>query len=305
MGHHHSHHQLAQTHISGTNLLITILFNVGITLAQIIGGFISGSLALLSDAMHNFTDVLSLVISYIANRLTHQKKQDLHKTFGYKRAEIIAAFINSATLIIIAVLLIIEAIKRFQEPREIVSGMVIWLAILGIAGNGLGVLFLKKDAGNSMNMRSAYLHLLTDMLASVAVLIGGLLMKFYQLYWVDPVLTLIISIYLIYMSWRLFIDSMKILMLFAPQNILIEDIEKEITRLPYIRNIHHVHLWQLNDKDTHFEAHIEFTKDISLSDFDAVCEKIEILLLDKFSINHVTLQPEWNRDDAKDFIIQD
>lgn len=305
MGHGHQHHQHSHPVISGKNLLITILLNIGITLAQIIGGFVSGSLSLLSDAMHNFTDVLALIISYVANRLSHKKKQDLHKTFGYKRAEIIAAFVNAATLIIIAVLLIIEAIKRFQEPREIASGMVIWLAILGIAGNGLGVLFLKKDADSNMNMRSAYLHLLTDMLASVAVLIGGLLMKLYQIYWVDPVLTIIISVYLIYVSWRLFIDSLKILMLFAPQNIHIEDIEKEVLQLPYIRNIHHVHIWQLNDRDTHFEAHIEFTKDISLSDFDAICEKIEHLLSGKFAINHVTLQPEWSRDDAKEFIIQD
>jgi len=187
--------------------LFTILLNIGITIAQLIGGFISGSLALLSDAVHNLSDVLALIISYVANWLSNKKKQNLGQTFGYKRAEIIAAFFNAATLIIIAVFLAIEAIKRFTNPIEIGSNLVIWLALIGVLGNGLGVLLLKKDASHNLNMKSAYLHLLTDMLTSVAVFIGGLLMKFYQIYWVDAILTLIISIYLIYMSWRIFVVS--------------------------------------------------------------------------------------------------
>ncbi len=300
MGHDHHHPT-----ISGKNLGFTILLNVIITLAQIIGGFLSGSLSLLSDAMHNLTDVLALIISFVANYLSRKKKQDLDKTFGYKRAEIIAAFFNAATLIVIAVLLIVEAIKRIDNPVEIASTTVIWLAILGIAGNGLGVLFLKKDASHNLNMRSAYLHLLTDMLASVAVLIGGLVMKYYQIYWIDTVLTVLISIYLIYMSWRIFVDSLKILMLFAPKHIVIKEIEREIVKLPGIRNIHHVHLWQLNDNSIHFEAHIEFKKDILLSEFDTICEKVEALLRNQFGINHSNLQPEYDRDDTKDFIIQD
>lgn len=298
----HDHHHPS---ISGKNLMITIVLNIVITLAQIIGGFISGSLSLLSDAMHNLTDVLALIISFVANSLSHKKKQDLTKTFGYKRAEIIAAFFNATTLIVIAVFLIVEAINRFQNPREIASNMVIWLAILGIGGNGLGVLFLKNDANHNLNMRSAYLHLLTDMLASVAVLIGGLMMKYYQIYWIDPVLTIIISAYLIYMSWHIFLDSLKILMLFAPDHIEIKKIEEEILKLKNIRNIHHVHVWQLNDHTVHFEAHVEFIKDIKLSEFDSNCEKIEKLLLDKFAISHSNLQPEYDRDDNKEFIIQD
>jgi cobalt-zinc-cadmium efflux system protein len=298
----HKHHKPT---VSGKNLLITIFLNVLITIAQLIGGFISGSLALLSDAVHNLSDVLSLIISFIANRLTHNKKQNLSQTFGYKRAEIIAAFINAATLIVIAIILGIEAIKRFYNPVEIGSNMVIWLALIGITGNGLGVLFLKKDAGHNLNMRSAYLHLLTDMLSSIAVLIGGLLMKFYHVYWIDAVLTLLISIYLIYMSWRIFIDSLKILMLFAPEHIIIKDIEKEVLKIEEIKNIHHVHVWQLNDYNIHLEAHIEFNKDVKLSKFDSICEKIEKVLAADFGIYHSNLQPEFKRDDTKEFIIQD
>jgi cobalt-zinc-cadmium efflux system protein len=273
--------------------------------AQVIGGFTSGSLALISDAVHNLSDVISLIISYIANLLTNRKKQTLHQTFGYKRAEIIAAFFNSATLIIIAVFLAIEAIKRFNNPQQIGSELVIWLALIAILGNGLSVLLLKKDADYNLNMKAAYLHLLTDMLTSVAVLIGGLLMKWYEVYWIDAVLTILISLYLLYMSWEIFMDSLKILMLFAPKHLAIKDIQSEVLMIDEIKNIHHVHIWQLNDHDIHFEAHIEFNNDIKLSEFDRICNKVEKILRNKFHINHSNLQPEFDRDDHKDFIIQD
>ena len=174
MGHSHKY----RSDHKDRNLLISILLNSIITLAQIIGGFLSGSLALLSDALHNLTDVISLVISYIASGFS-KKKATLSKTFGYKRAEIIAAFINASSLIVIAIYLMFEAVKRFFEPQNINPDLVVWLSILGIVFNGLSVFLLKNDSNHNMNIRSAYLHLLTDMLASFAVLIGGLLMQFY------------------------------------------------------------------------------------------------------------------------------
>jgi len=182
---------------------------------------------------------------------------------------------------------------------------VIWLALLGIAFNGFSVLLLRKDATHNMNMKSAYLHLLSDMLTSVAVFIGGLLMKYFQIYWVDAVLTILISIYLLQMSWRIFIDSLKILMLFAPDHIKINDIVSELSKNAAVRNIHHIHIWQLNERDCHFEAHIEFKNDIKLSEFDTICLDLEKILLEKFHINHCNFQPEYDREDSKEIIIQD
>lgn len=302
MGHNHTHDHPS---LSGRRLLFSIVLNIIITLSQIIGGLISGSLALISDAVHNLSDVLSLIISYGANLLSNRKKQTLYQTFGYKRAEIIAAFINSASLVVIAVFLAIEALKRLSEPQEIMSDIVIWLALIAIVGNGISVLLLKKDADHNINMRAAYLHLISDFLTSVAVLAGGILMKFYGIYWLDAILTIFISVYLFFMGGKIFLDSLKILMLFAPQDINIEDIQKEILVINQIKNIHHVHVWHLNDKDIHFEAHIEFKKDIKLSEFDQICREIEQILADKFNIRHSNLQPEFERDDHKDFIIQD
>lgn len=305
MGHGHSHnHSHDHGDLKGRNLLISIFLNILITIAQVIGGLISGSLALLSDALHNFSDVISLIISYIAEKLS-KRKASLNKTFGYKRAEILAAFINASTLIIVAVLLIIEAIKRFQNPQDIESNLVIWLSIIAILGNGFSVLLLKKDSESNMNMRSAYLHLLTDMMASVAVLIGGLLMKYYQLFWVDSALTLAIALYLIYMGFDLLKESTKVLMLFTPDEIPVDEIVKEINAFAEIKNVHHIHVWQLNEAEIHFEAHIDFEKNITLTEFDTILIKIEALLFHKFEINHVNIQPEFGKNDIKDVIVQD
>jgi cobalt-zinc-cadmium efflux system protein len=301
--HNHSHNH-NHNDLKGRNLVISILLNIVITVSQVIGGLISGSLALLSDALHNFSDVLSLVVSYGANRLS-KKQASIHRTFGYKRAEILAAFINASTLMIVAVLLIIEAVKRFQDPQTIESGLVIWLSFIAIIGNGLSVLLLKKDAEANMNMKSAYLHLLTDMLASVAVLIGGLLMKFYQIYWVDSVLTFIIALYLIYMGYDLLKTSTKVLMLFTPDTIPIKQIVNEINAFESIKNVHHVHVWQLNEDEIHLEAHIDFNEDITLSQFDVILHKIEDYVFDKYDINHVNIQPEFGKEDPKDVIVQD
>lgn len=298
--HHHSHNI-----ISGKNLLLSIFLNLAITIAQAIGGFISGSLALISDAVHNFSDVISLIISYVANSLARNKKQTTQKTFGYKRAEIIAAFVNAISLIVIAIFLGIEAIKRFITPQNVESNLVIILAIIGILVNGFSVLLLQKDAKDNINMKSAYLHLLVDMLTSVAVLIGGILMKFYQIFWIDATLTLLISVYLIYISWDVLKESLEILMQFAPKNINIHHVVKDIKTIKEIKNIHHVHLWRLNDHDTYFEAHIELKEDLKTSQFDEICKKIEKKLFKKHHIIHTNLQPEYKRKEEKQLIIQD
>jgi len=183
--------------------------------------------------------------------------------------------------------------------------LVIWLAVLAIVGNGFSVLLMKADSKTNMNMRSAYLHLFTDMLASVAVLIGGLLMKYYQLYWVDSVLTAGIAIYLIVVGYDLLKSSFNVLMLFTPHDVVIKDIVETVCKIKEVKNIHHIHIWQLNELEVHLEAHVEFYENISLSEFDAVLTKIEKVANDEFNINHINIQPEFNRKDPKDIIVQD
>jgi len=305
LGHSHSHNQ-SHNHpdLKGRKLLISILLNILITISQVVGGLISGSLSLLSDALHNFSDVLSLIVSYVADRYS-KKEASVERTFGYKRAEIIAAFVNALSLLIVAVYLIYEAVLRFLDPQSIESEIVIWLALLGIVANGFSVLLLHKESKENMNMRSAYLHLFTDMSASVAVLIGGLLMKYYGWFWVDSVLTILIALYLLIMGYGLLKSSFKVLMLFTPSDLNLEEIRTKVLTIEGIKNIHHVHSWQLNEQETHLEAHVEFKEDISISQFDDIMDVIEELLFTEFKINHVTIQPEFNKDDPKDIIVQD
>jgi len=298
------HHEHSHPILSTKKLFFSIVLNIIITVSQFIGGLVSGSLSLMSDAANNLTDVISLIISYVAAKLK-LKKQTEHETFGYKRAEILAAFINASTLIVLSIYLAIESFHRFSNIIEIESDLVIWLSLIALFANSLSVFLLSNDAKNNINMKSAYLHLLTDALVSLAVLIGGLFMKYYQLYWIDPTLTLTISVYLMYLSWDILLVSTKMLMLFAPTGISIKDIETCILKFDIIKNLHHVHLWQLNDHDIYIEAHIQFKENIKLSEWDEICFKIEEQLWSEFKINHSMLQPEFLRDDDKSFIIQD
>ncbi len=292
MGGHH-HHK-----VSGKNLFITIILNIIITLSQIIGGVLSGSLALLSDAIHNFSDVLALIIAYIAHQLA-SKPSTQNKTFGYKRAEIIAALFNASVLIGIAIFLIIEAFHKFYHPESINSVWVIVLGLLSIVLNTASVLLIKNDAHKNMNIKAAYLHLLTDVMTSIAVVVGGLLMYYFQLFWVDSVVSLIIALYLIWASVGLVKESTAILMHFTPQTIQLDDLISTIKNLEEIKNIHHIHLWKLDDHRIHLESHLDFNENISLEASGKIIDRLEELLYDKFEITHTTFQCEFNRNDNK------
>ncbi|MBN2638531.1 MAG: cation transporter [Bacteroidales bacterium] len=297
MAHHHDHDH---HHINAGGLFLSVLLNIIITVGQIIGGLISGSMALLSDALHNFSDVLSLLITYFAHKLSHRKHTVKH-TFGYQRAEILAAFINSAMLIGIAVFLGVEAVNRIIAPEAIKSSIVIWLAAGSIVINGLSVLLVHSGSKNSINIRSAYLHLLSDMLTSVAVLVGGFLMKYYSIYWVDGIITLVIAVYLIYSSWHLFVESINIIMLFSPKEINIKELKHKIEAIEGIKNIHHLHLWRLTDNHINMEAHVDLEKDIPTSAFEICLEKIQ-KTAQELGIHHVTIQPEFSVSDSKELI---
>lgn len=296
--------QIHKHEVKGRNLIFSIILNLLITIAQVIGGFISGSLALISDALHNFSDVITLIFSLIANKLS-RRKASIDHTFGFKRAELIAAFVNAATLIIVALFLIYGAIERFYNPHIIKSGLVIWMALLGIVVNGISALMLKKDAKHNLNMKSAYLHLFTDMLASVAVLVGGLLMKYFGWFWVDGVMTILIAFYLIVVGIDLLKTSTKMLMLFTPEHIDIKEIVREVHKIRGVGKLHHIHVWHLNDDELHLEAHLDCSEDIKMSEFNNLLHQIEQVLFTQFHINHINIQPEFKKEDSKDFIVQD
>ena len=293
--HHHNHN------VSGKNLFITIVLNLIITLSQIVGGILSGSLALLSDALHNFSDVLALVLTYWTNKIANRDKNN-YKTFGYKRAEILATLFNSATLIGIAIYLIIESIEKFINPQSVDSVLVIALGVLSIILNAVSVLLVKDDAKENMNVKAAYLHLLTDVMTSIAVVGGGLLIYYFDLFWVDPLISLLIAFYLIKMSYTLLIESINILMQGAPANIDIQKIKKGVEEFEEVSNIHHLHIWRLNDHDIHLEAHIDFKDNLLLKDANSISLKIEEYLQSNYHISHITLQAEYDSCDNKNLL---
>ncbi len=293
MSEHHHHHE-----VKGGRLFATIILNVIITLAQIIGGIYSGSLALLSDALHNFSDVITLVVTYVTNRMARRSPTHT-KTFGYKRAEILAAFFDAAVLVGIGFFLIVEALQKFIDPEPVGTLIVITLALLSIVLNAASVLLIKEDSEHNINVRSAYLHLLTDVMTSVAVLVGGIAMYYFEFYWIDPLISILIALYLIYAAFGILKESTGILMQFAPQHIDVAAIENLANAYPELHNIHHIHIWQLNDHEIFLEAHIDFRENLSLQEVTKVCEDIEVKIKEHFDITHVTLQSEYLKEDDK------
>ncbi|MCW0483915.1 cation diffusion facilitator family transporter [Gaoshiqia sediminis] len=282
MSHEHTHNRLG----------ITIVLNVMITVAQIIGGLISGSLALISDAVHNLSDGVAVLLAYVADRLG-RRERTAKSTFGYKRAEILAAFLNALVLIAISFFLMIEAIERFFSPQEVDFRWMLWLGVLGFVANSLSVLLLHRDHHHSLNIRAAYLHLLGDALTSLAVIVGAVFIWLWNWHWIDPLVTLLISFYLLFHTFKLLKESTEILMQFAPTDIHTDDVKHKLESLAEISRVYHIHLWRLTDQTVHFEAHVELTGDLQLSQTRRISEQINTLLQTEFGIAHVTLQFEF------------
>ena len=298
MSHNLSHNSAEDT--SEKNLFITMALNFFITVAEVIGGIISGSLSLISDALHNFSDGFAIIITYVAMRLSKRPKTSKY-TFGLKRAEIIAAIINASTLIIISFFLIKEAIDRFSNPTPIAGSLMLIVASLGLIANVAGTLLLKKGSANNLNIRAAYFHLLSDAVSSLAVIIGALFIILYKIYWIDPLLTVLISIYILKETYEIVKESVDILMMSNPEGIDLNVIKNIVEKIPGVINIHHIHLWKLNDNDTHFEAHIE-VEDMAVSKTAEIQKLIDNELHERYEINHTTLQFECGACDEDELI---
>ncbi|NJE55013.1 cation diffusion facilitator family transporter [Thermococcus sp. 21S9] len=272
------------------NLAISIVLNLTITIAEVIGGFISGSLALLSDSLHNFSDSMSLLASYFALKIAERRPNEKY-TFGYKRAEILVAFINSAVLIGVSLFLVVEAYRRFRNPQPIDIAIMLPVALIGLIANLLSV-FLLHGHAHGLNVRSAYLHLLSDTLSSVAVVIGGLLIRFYGVEWVDPLVTVLIALYILREAYEVLRESVDVLMEASPE-LDLEAIKAELESIPGVKNAHHFHAWRVGEDELHFECHLS-VEDMPLSEAQRIIDEAEERLR-KFGVTHVTVQLEVDR----------
>ena len=285
-------HNQDTNQVSLPRLIFTVILNLLITVAQIVGGIISGSLALISDAIHNLSDSVSVMLAWFAQVLS-RRPSTKKSTFGYKRAEILAAFVNSIALIAISVYLIFEAIERLLHPQPVDAKWMFWLGLLGLIANGISVLILERDKNKNINIKAAYLHLVGDALTSLAVIAGAILIWFFNVIWVDAVVTILIGLYLLIHTWKLLKESVTILMQMVPAEINIAEIEARLLQVEGLISVHHIHVWNLTDKLLHFEGHLNLGHDLQVSETTVICDKVRKLLHNEFDIEHVTIQFEF------------
>jgi len=274
-------------------LIISAGLNFATTAGQIIGGIFSGSLSLISDALHNLSDTVALLISFFAVRLAKRKNTEA-QTFGYKRAEILAALFNACALVVVSIYLFKEAFLRFAHPHPVNSLLMLSVASVGLIANIVSVFLLKAHAHEDLNVRAAYVHLFSDFLSSIAVIIGACAIFVSKAYWIDPALTIIIAVYVMKEGYKIIEESTHILMEHVPRGINLREIQAWIEGVEGVKDIHHAHLWSVTERDIHFEAHINVSRDMQVSETCLLVKQVEDMLKERFAITHVTLQVEIN-----------
>lgn len=284
----HGHHHGDPSEIGERRLWWAVSANILLTVAQVIGGILSGSLSLVADALHNFSDAASLLIALVAIRIG-RKPPDQFKTFGYKRAETVAALINLTTLIIIGLYLCYEAIMRFITPEPVAGWTVVFVAGIALAVDVFTALLTYSQSKTSMNIKAAFLHNVTDAMASVGVIITGTLILLYGWIWTDAAMTLIISGYVLWQGFTQIPKVIHLLMEGAPEGLSLEDIRSAMEKVDGVRNVHHVHVWQLDEHRNALEAHVVLSENSEMDDLKSHLKK---MLHDRFEIEHSTLEFE-------------
>jgi len=271
----------------GKRLLIAVALNVGITVAQIVGGLISGSLSVLADAAHNASDAASLGISYGAWRVS-KRNPDQHRTFGYNRAETIGALINLTTLFVIAFYLLYEAGNRLLHPQDVGGWTMIIVGVIALVEDALSVWVLSKDRG-SLNVKSAFLHMVADTMATVGVIIGGVLILLFGITWVDPLITAAISIYIFIHAYHHIRSAIGLLMESAPKDFDMNGMVAQMLSVGTVEGVHHVHVWRLDEERTAVEAHVSVSSR-DLAEADRVRRELKDMLRDRYGVAHAILE---------------
>jgi cobalt-zinc-cadmium efflux system protein len=299
--HEHAHghgHELSirQTPSGGKkDLLIAMSITFIMMIAEIVGGLLSNSLALLSDAGHMLTDNLALLLSFFAMTFASRPATE-RKTFGFYRLEILAAFVNGIVLVLLSLYIIYQAYLRIVTPQPVQGMLMLIVAIIGLVANVIGALFLFKHSHSSLNIRGAYLHIVGDAFSSIGVVIGGLIIIYTGWYLIDPILSILISLVIIYGAWSLVTESVNILLESAPAHININAIAVDISQVKGVREAYHIHLWTITSGVYAMSAHV-LIDDQLVSRSREVIDEIRSLLSRKFNVLHSTIQIECEKCD--------
>ncbi|SHE49092.1 cation diffusion facilitator family transporter [Desulfacinum infernum DSM 9756] len=291
-GHLGHHHHPPVDASSGRRLLAAMALNLAIPSAQVVGGILANSVALLSDAAHNFSDLAALVIAYAAFVIARRGATVRH-TFGFRRAEVLAALINVALLLGASGYIVWEALHRFRHPEPVSGSLVMALAAVGVAGNGLSAWFLHKDAAHSLNVRGAFLHMVGDLLTSVAVLINGAVLMVKPWNWLDPALSLLIVLFILKNCWTILREAVAVLMNAAPAGVNIARIKEELERIPGVQNAHYLHAWSVGGSSIAFSCHL-VVDDQPLSRAELIKRVVHRRLREQYGIDHPVVQLETN-----------
>lgn len=288
MGHGHHHH--VDPEAGDRRVFAAIAVNMGLTVAQIVGGVISGSLALIADALHNFSDAISLIIAFGARKIA-RRPRDAEMTFGYERVEVVAALINYTTLIVIGLYLLYEAAMRFADPQPVEGWLIVIIAGIALIVDAVTAALTYAMSKSSVNIRAAFLHNVADALGSVAVIIAGTLILLYDWRLIDPLVTVLIAGYILWQSFREIGPVIRILMLGSPPEIETDAVLEAVRGIDGVIGIHHAHFWQMDEHRAALDAHVVIAEG-RWNDADAVKDRIKAALADCFDIEHTTLELE-------------
>ena len=291
--HHGHHHHHLDPDAGDARIAGAIAVNMALTVAQVLGGIFSGSLAMIADALHNFSDAVSLVIAVVARRIA-RRPADAEMPFGYGRAEVVAALINYTTLIVIGLYLIYEAVLRFLSPEPVAGWMVVAIAGLALVVDLVTALLTYSMAKDSVNIRAAFLHNVADALGSVAVILAGTVILLWGWTWVDPAVTLLIAGYILWMAFSEIGGVIRILMLGSPPALAPREVVEAATGIAGVAGLHKAHLWQIDERRSALQAHLVVAEG-AWAQADGIKAAVKSELDRRFGITHVVLELECAR----------
>ena len=297
MEHHHHHHAPKITSLNKA-FIIGIILNFSYVIFQIVVGFRINSLSLLSDAAHNFADVVALGLSLLAFKLASVKATEKY-TFGYKKASILVALFNALLLLISVGAIGYEAILRFFNPEPQQGLTIAIVSGVGILINGISAFQFFRDKDSDLNVKSAFSHLAADAVVSLGLVVGGILIHFTGWIWIDPVLSLIVALVIIWGTWSLMKDTLRLSMDGVPNDIDLEKVRQEILESPEVASVHHIHVWAMSTTENALTAHIVLKQVIDFQNITKLKQHIKHHL-EHVNIHHATLEFEVIDDGCKE-----
>ncbi len=285
----HHHHPVNLTSVNRA-FVIGIVLNFAFVIIEVIVGLTIHSLSLLSDAGHNLADVASLAMALVAFRLLRVKPNE-HYTYGYKKTTILVALLNAAILLLSLGAISYEAIQRLMAPEPLPGKTISIVAAIGIGINAVTALLFFRNKENDLNVRSAFLHLLSDAIVSAGLVIGGILIFYTHLYWIDPILSLVVAVIILFSTWQLLRDSLRLSLDGVPAGIEIKKVRETISRMKNVKGFHHIHVWAISTTENALTAHLVVDRSSGMETVEALKHKIKHQLLHQ-NIQHSTLEIE-------------